>query len=77
MRLLNIYSLELEEFTGDGIPPNFILSHRWEGKETCYEAFVSGHSVGTPGHQKVEEFCAFSRVQTEDVFTRSAWKLAF
>lgn len=66
MRLLNIYSLELHEFTENAPPPYFILSHRWHGKETSYEDLITGRSVGTTGYQKIEELCAFSIIQSED-----------
>lgn len=58
MRLINIATLELEEFVGDGIPPYCILSHRWIGKETTYKDFRKGYLKDSPGYQKIVRFCS-------------------
>ena len=42
MRLLNIWSLEMDEFFDEDIPPYLILSHRWQGREITYKDFVKG-----------------------------------
>ncbi|KAI1840465.1 hypothetical protein JX265_012856 [Neoarthrinium moseri] len=38
MRLINVATMEMEEFLGD-CPPYTILSHTWGGRETSYEDF--------------------------------------
>jgi hypothetical protein len=59
MRLINIHTLELEEFFENDIPPYFILSHRWEGKETSFADFVNKRE--SAGYRKIVEFCQISR----------------
>jgi hypothetical protein len=47
MRLLNVRSLELEEFVGEvnaGIPEYAILSHTWDKEEVSYADFMKGES---------------------------------
>lgn len=76
MRLLNIYSLELKQFCGDDVPAYFILSHRWEGEEITYKDFLKGRRLGSRGRQKVEEFCAFARIQNEEEASRGTFGCA-
>lgn len=63
MRLINIYTLELEEFFESEIPPYCILSHRWKGKETTYKDFSKGRNKYSPGYRKIIDFCTFLREQ--------------
>ena len=39
MRLLNIGTLEFEEFFDGPIPESAILPHRWVGREVSYKQF--------------------------------------
>lgn len=73
MRLLNIYSLELEEYLETNVPPYFILSHRWEEKEITLKDFVKGRHLVSRGRQKIEEFCAFATIQSEEIGLRGAF----
>ncbi|CAK1356581.1 Vegetative incompatibility protein HET-E-1 [Cercospora beticola] len=63
MRLLNVHTLELEEFTDEDLPPYAITSHRW-GKtshETTYDDVAHARQQQKPGYQKVLSFCKFVR----------------
>ncbi|KAK1756423.1 hypothetical protein QBC47DRAFT_186046 [Echria macrotheca] len=40
MRLINIDTLELEEFVGRELPPYFILSHTWSDDEISYQEYL-------------------------------------
>lgn len=63
MRLLNVHTLELEEFTDEDLPPYAITSHRW-GKtshETTYDDVAHARQQQKPGYQKVLNFCKFVR----------------
>ncbi|KAK5164261.1 uncharacterized protein LTR77_009955 [Saxophila tyrrhenica] len=72
MRLLNIHTLELEEFFEQNIPPYFILSHRWQGKEVTYKDFVKGRcSRDSPGYRKILECCNFVKEFHNSRYIRS------
>ena len=73
MRLLNIYSLEIEDFDEKSLPLYFILSHRWEGKEITFKDFSEGCSTVLRGYRKIEEFCGFARIQAEDETSRAVF----
>ena len=70
MRLVNIFTLQLEEFFENDIPPYCILSHRWQGKEITYKDFVKGRNKDSAGYQKISDFCKFVKIQNE-VFPRT------
>ncbi len=72
MRLLNIYTLQLDEFFGNDIPPYFILSHRWEGEEITYKDFVKGRRQDSPGYKKILAFCEYAKVLSRTEFVE-AW----
>lgn len=61
MRLINVHTLELEEFVGSEIPPYCILSHRWEGKEITYRDYRKGRRKESAGYQKIVRFCEWVR----------------
>ena len=67
MRLLNIHTLKLEDFTGKKIPRYAILSHRWGEDETSYKEFRAGIKKQRAGYRKIVEFCAFLRRQQCDL----------
>ncbi len=66
MRLINIYTRKLEEFYDTARPKYFILSHRWEADEITYKDFIKGRGAACRGYRKVEELCAFARLQNEN-----------
>ena len=56
MRLINIHTLQLEEFSST--PPEYaILSHRWTDDEISYKDFVKGRNKQSAGYAKVKQFC--------------------
>ncbi|KAK5164485.1 uncharacterized protein LTR77_009691 [Saxophila tyrrhenica] len=78
MRLINIHTLELREFTGQP-PPYIILSHRWTSNEPTYKQFrkrnpeqeeekdgkEKGKAEGNTltDNRKIEDFCVFVQEQ--------------
>jgi hypothetical protein len=61
MRLLNINSLELHDFTGRKKPPYTILSHRWGDDEVSYKDFRKRTKPQSSGYRKILEFCSVVR----------------
>lgn len=59
MRLINVETLELEEFFEQNIPPYWILSHRWGAEEVSYKQFRKGLNKESAGYRKITEFCNF------------------
>lgn len=57
MRLINTYTLELEEFIGHHIPRYAILSHTWEEEEVTYEDYIAGKHKRMKGYDKVRMTC--------------------
>ncbi|CAK1366356.1 unnamed protein product [Cercospora beticola] len=60
MRLLNVHTLEFEEFYHDDIeslPRYIIASHRWGQREPKYKDVVKRRHTDSPGHKKIEGFC--------------------
>jgi hypothetical protein len=57
MRLLNVSTLQFQEFFDSEVPQYCILSHRWEGNETTYKDFLKGRD--SPGYRKITAFCDF------------------
>lgn len=73
MRLLNVRTLEFEEFFGSDVPVYAILSHRWlpAAQESSYKDFRKGHGKNLASHRKVVKCCDF--VKTRDFI---AWNEA-
>ncbi|KAF2171047.1 hypothetical protein M409DRAFT_35887 [Zasmidium cellare ATCC 36951] len=61
MRLINVHTLEFEDFFEAGLPKYAILSHRWTGREITYQDFVEGGKNDSAGYRKVVELCNFIR----------------
>ena len=57
MRLVNVHTLTLEDFTGKHIPPYCILSHRWGDEEVSYKEFRKGLKQDSAGYRKIVDFC--------------------
>jgi hypothetical protein len=57
MRLLNTYSLELEEFGGNDTPCYAILSHTWEKEEVSFQDMQDGTAVNKAGYAKILASC--------------------
>ncbi|KAI1128714.1 HET-domain-containing protein [Nemania abortiva] len=61
MRLLNVETLQLEEYVGSDIPRYSILSHRWEDEEITFSDLVGGRYSEMKGSLKVLGCCRISR----------------
>ncbi|KAK5629685.1 hypothetical protein RRF57_005400 [Xylaria bambusicola] len=61
MRLLNIDSLELEEFIGGSLPPYTILSHTWGPEEVTYNNPRNGTITRVVGFRKLQGVCSQTR----------------
>ena len=61
MRLLNVHTLNFQEFFDKDIPPYCILSHRWGEQETSYKDFSKGRNPESSGYRKVIDFCDFAK----------------
>ena len=59
MRLLNVHSLQFEEFTDRNIPEYCILSHRWGEDEVSFKEFRKGSKRDGEGFRKIYGFCQF------------------
>ncbi|KUJ12715.1 HET-domain-containing protein [Mollisia scopiformis] len=57
MRLINTWSLELEEFFDNEIPPYAILSHRWQPDEVSFQDMQNGTGNLRAGFTKIELVC--------------------
>lgn len=58
MRLLEVKTLSLKEFTGNNIPPYAILSHTWqEGKEVTLKELGSSKAKSKSGYKKIRHTC--------------------
>lgn len=66
MRLLNIYTLQFQEFFENEVPPYHILSHRWSREEISFEEFTRNKIPDKRGYRKVVDFCRFIRQRRQD-----------
>jgi hypothetical protein len=57
MRLLNVKSLELQQFVDSKIPQYVILSHTWGDEEVLFEDLLSGQTVDKKGYPKIRGYC--------------------
>ena len=60
MRLLNVKTLQLEQFTwevGDGIPEYAILSHTWGVEEVSYSDYINQQCLSKKGYEKILGCC--------------------
>src|ERR1700753_940492 len=56
MRLLNVNTLEFEEFVGEvgrDIPPYAILSHRWTTEEVTYKEYIQQKDLSQKRYEKI------------------------
>lgn len=62
MRLINIRTLELEEYFGDKIPRYAILSHTWGEEEVSYQDWQNvNQRSAKKGYQKIRACCDVAR----------------
>ena len=63
MRLLNVNSLELEEFIGDSAPKYAILSHTWTTEEVTFQDWTNRATrQKKKGYSKILGACRQARV---------------
>jgi Heterokaryon incompatibility protein (HET) len=53
MRLINVHTMEFEEFNGSSTPEYAILSHTWEKEEVSYAQFQEPSSQSMVGYRKI------------------------
>ncbi|KAI5366689.1 putative SH3 domain, heterokaryon incompatibility, SH3-like domain superfamily [Septoria linicola] len=56
MRLINIHTVQFQEFADDERPPYAIASHRWGEEETSYKSFSNEWGAASFGRNKVQNF---------------------
>ncbi len=61
MRLINVKTMELQEFFGDAIPKYAILSHRWEAEEVTFQDFQGVKGEHMEGWKKIRGCCEQAR----------------
>ena len=57
MRLVNVKTLELEDFLGQDVPPYAVLSHTWEKDEVGFADFYKDSSYDKSGYDKIRKSC--------------------
>ncbi|KAK4548594.1 hypothetical protein LTR36_009504 [Oleoguttula mirabilis] len=75
MRLINLFSLEFEEFFDGQIPPYAILSHRWNEREVTYKDFLKAKVIDGSSYDKILGFCAFARERKARVWDKQACRM--
>lgn len=61
MRLLNVQTLELEQFLGNNTPPYAILSHTWGVEEVTFHDLSSSKYQHLQGFKKIQGCCKICR----------------
>ncbi|KAK4617853.1 Vegetative incompatibility protein HET-E-1 [Fulvia fulva] len=61
MRLLNVLTRELKEFSDTNRPPCVIVSHRWGADEATYRDVRSMRNTNKAGFRKIRRFCRWVR----------------
>lgn len=61
MRLINSWTLELEDFSLKEIPPYAILSHTWGDDEVSFQDVFLPNLFGKKGYSKIERTCQLAR----------------
>ena len=59
MFLLNIHTLQLEDFSTRRVPRYCILSHRWGREEVSFKEMRKGTVTSGSGYSKIVGFCEF------------------
>jgi hypothetical protein len=57
MRLLNVASLQLEEFFDDHLPTYAILSHTWQEDEVSFQDMQGSSAPNKKGYSKIKRCC--------------------
>ena len=57
MRLINVRTIQLEEFHSGRTPKYAILSHRWESEEVTFQDMSELKTFGKKGFAKIQSAC--------------------
>ena len=57
MKLLNVFTLQIEEFLDQQAPQYAILSHTWGDEEVTYQDMQSGKAQSKKGWSKIRSYC--------------------
>ena len=69
MRLLNVHSMQLEEFFENEIPPYAILSHRWGREEVTFQDMKDeAKAAKKAGYTKITGCCQLATSDSYDYF---------
>ena len=63
MRLINVGTLELSDFTLSKTPPYAILSHTWSAEELTFQEMTAGTGSKKKGYHKIRETCRLASEQ--------------
>lgn len=68
MRLLNVYTLQFDEFIGEagiGIPAYAILSHTWGPEEVTFKDYTERgrESIEEKGYDKIRGCCRLAEAE--------------
>ena len=61
MRLINVRTIQLEEFPSGRAPKYAILSHRWEAEEVSFQDMSQPKTFGKKGFAKIQSACWHAR----------------
>ncbi|KAJ4317431.1 hypothetical protein N0V84_007337 [Fusarium piperis] len=61
MRLLEVNSRTLEDFTDETLVSYAILSHRWEDDEVSFQDLTHGTAPQRKGYQKIDNLCLLAK----------------
>ncbi|KAI0111111.1 heterokaryon incompatibility protein-domain-containing protein [Nemania sp. FL0031] len=61
MRLINVHTLAVEEFTDDQAPRYAILSHVWGKEEVTLQEMKEGSATSREGYEKIKDCCRQAR----------------
>jgi hypothetical protein len=67
MRLLNIHTLKLVEFSKDTRPAYAIASHRWDEHEATYTDVRDAQNTSSSGYQKVKDFAKYVKTHVAGI----------
>ena len=69
MRLLNIHTGRIREFSNQKIPHYFILSHRWGDGEVSFKEYHQRRGLERNGFHKIADFCSFAKERRRQAYS--------
>jgi hypothetical protein len=73
MRLINVNTMQVEQFVEDRVPKYAILSHRWEDEEVSYRDMSLSDVSKKKGYSKIEKTCRLARNTVADTCFEYVW----